>query len=63
LHRYGVTVHAQPLKRRKVCEGSELGGLIVWYAVVMILHDKFSKVIFVKKQSFIYILSTEGYTT
>jgi hypothetical protein len=28
----------------------------------MILHDEFPKVIFVKKQSFIYILSIEGYT-
>jgi hypothetical protein len=28
----------------------------------MILHDEFSKVIFVKKQSLIYILSIEGYT-
>jgi hypothetical protein len=28
----------------------------------MILHDEFPKVIFVKKQSVIYILSIEGYT-
>jgi hypothetical protein len=26
----------------------------------MVLHDEFFKVIFVKKQSFIYILSIEG---
>jgi hypothetical protein len=60
LHRYGITVHAEPLKRRKVCQGSKLGSLIVWYAVVMVMHDEFFKVIFVKKQSFIYILSIEG---
>jgi hypothetical protein len=28
----------------------------------MIVHDEFFKMIFVKKQSFIYILSIEGYT-
>jgi hypothetical protein len=51
----------QASKSRKVSERSKLWGLIVRDSVVMILHDEFSKVIFVKKQSFIYILNIEGY--
>jgi hypothetical protein len=37
-------------KRTEVSERSKLWDLIVWYSVVMILHEKFSQVIFVKTQ-------------
>jgi hypothetical protein len=49
-------------EEKESLKGSKLGRLIVWYAVVMVVHDEFFKMIFVKKQSFIYILSIEGYT-